>query len=119
LRGFSKDQYRKLVHRYGSNIDRIFEIATTYDPSNKFGLTLDLYVQIVYSLEEEMTVKPVDFFIRRTGALLFNIEWVFEWKEAIIDFMEEALGWTLEEKTRFTEELETALQEAKHPIPMN
>ncbi|QIZ10799.1 glycerol-3-phosphate dehydrogenase/oxidase [Priestia megaterium] len=117
LRGFSKDQYRKLVHRYGSNIDRIFEIAKTYDPNNKFGLPLEVYVQIVYSLEEEMAVKPVDFFIRRTGALFFDIQWVHEWKEAIIGFMEDALGWTLEEKAAFKDELETALKDVIHPKP--
>ncbi|MFP5115804.1 glycerol-3-phosphate dehydrogenase/oxidase [Bacillaceae bacterium C204] len=115
LRGFSREHYLKLVHRYGSNIDRIFEIAKTYDPNNKFGLPLEVYAQIVYSLEDEMTVKPVDFFIRRTGALFFDIQWVVEWKEAVIDFMEDVLGWTLEEKTRFTEELETALKDAIHP----
>lgn len=117
LRGFSKEQYRKLVHRYGSNINRIFEMANKYDPTNKFGLPLEVYVQIVYSLEEEMTVKPVDFFIRRTGALFFDIHWVEEWKDAIINYMEDALGWTVEEKTRFKEELETALTDAIHPIP--
>lgn len=117
LRGFTKEQYRKLVHRYGSNIDRIFDIAKRYDPNNKFGLPLEVFVQIVYSLEDEMTVKPVDFFIRRTGALFFDIHWVVEWKDAILDYMEDALGWTVEEKTRFKEELEAALKDAIHPIP--
>lgn len=112
LRGFTKDQYRNLVHRYGSNIDRIFDIAKTYDPNNKFGLPLEVFVQIVYSLEDEMTVTPIDFFIRRTGALFFDIQWVVEWEEAIIDFMEDTLGWTMEERTRFKEELETALKDA-------
>jgi len=117
LRGFTKEQYRKLVHRYGSNIDRIFDIAKRYDPNNKFGLPLEVFVQIVYSLEDEMTVKPVDFFIRRTGALFFDIHWVVEWKDAILDYMEDGLGWTVEEKTRFKEELEAALKDAIHPIP--
>ncbi|WP_051633526.1 glycerol-3-phosphate dehydrogenase/oxidase [Bacillus sp. UNC41MFS5] len=115
LRGFTKDQYRKLVHRYGSNIDRIFDIANRFDPNNKFGLPFEVFVQIVYSLEDEMTVKPVDFFIRRTGALFFDIQWVVEWEEAIIGFMEDALGWTMEERTRFKEELETALKGAINP----
>ncbi|WML28463.1 glycerol-3-phosphate dehydrogenase/oxidase [Neobacillus sp. OS1-33] len=117
LLGFSKDQYRKLVHRYGSNIDRIFGIAKTYEPNNKYGLPQEIYVQIVYSLEEEMIVKPVDFFIRRTGALFFDIKWVYEWKEAIIGFMNDALEWTNEEKVIYREELETILNDAIHPDP--
>ncbi len=115
IRGFTKEQYRKLVHRYGSNIDRIFNIAKTYDPNNKFGLPLEVFVQIVYSLEDEMTVTPIDFFIRRTGALFFDIQWAVKWEEAIIDFMEDTLGWTMEERTRFKEELETALKDAVDP----
>jgi glycerol-3-phosphate dehydrogenase len=113
--GFSKDQYQKLIHRYGSNIDRILDIAKTYDPNNKYGLSLVVYVQIVYALEEEMTVKPVDFFIRRTGALFFDIQWVYEWKQAIIELMVDALEWSEEEKNRYQEELEIELREAVHP----
>jgi hypothetical protein len=38
----------------------------------------------LYSIEHEMAVKPVDFFIRRTGALFFDIAFVQRWKEAAI-----------------------------------
>ncbi|WP_312469795.1 glycerol-3-phosphate dehydrogenase/oxidase [Neobacillus sp.] len=115
LCGFAKDEYQKLVHRYGSNIDVIFEKAKTYDQNNKFGLPLEVYVQIVYALEEEMTVKPVDFFIRRTGALFFDIQWVHEWKQAVIEIMAEILGWTEEEKDTCQDELETHLKDATIP----
>jgi glycerol-3-phosphate dehydrogenase len=64
-----------------------------------------------------MIVKPVDFFIRRTGALFFDIKWVYEWKEAIIGFMNDALEWTNEEKAIYREELETILNDAIHPDP--
>nr|WP_106785156.1 glycerol-3-phosphate dehydrogenase/oxidase [Lysinibacillus timonensis] len=114
-RGLSKESYKKLAQRYGSNINRIFEIAKTYDSSNQYGLPLEIYVQIVYALEGEMTAKPVDFFIRRTGALFFNIQWVHEWKRAIIDLMADTLQWTMEEKNQYEEELEAELEDAVHP----
>jgi glycerol-3-phosphate dehydrogenase len=114
LIGFSPEQYLKLVKRYGSNIERIFDIAKTYDPSNKYGLPLDVYVQIMYGIEEEMTVKPVDFFIRRTGALLFDIKWVYEWKQSILEIMADSFGWTEEEKNTAKKELETQLN-TKNP----
>ncbi|WP_066069322.1 glycerol-3-phosphate dehydrogenase/oxidase [Neobacillus soli] len=115
LCGLTLGQYQRLVHRYGSNIERIFEIAKTFDRSNKYGLPLEVYVQIIYGLEEEMIVKPVDFFIRRTGALFFNIHWVHEWKQAVMELMEDVLGWTSEEKRIYQEELERELRDAVHP----
>jgi glycerol-3-phosphate dehydrogenase len=114
--GFSHQQYEKLVRVYGSNITKIIELAKGYNPKNQYGLPLDIYVQIVYSIQEEMSVKPVDFFIRRTGALFFHIEWVETWSEAIIQFMSDYCKWTNEQKTRYTEELKLQLHEAVTPV---
>jgi glycerol-3-phosphate dehydrogenase len=113
--GFSHEQYQKLVHRYGSNIDRIFEIAKTYEQNNKFGLPLEVYVQIAYAIEQEMAVKPADFFVRRTGTLLFDIQWVREWKQAVIEYMAETLGWTEAEKNLNIQELDMHLEDAVQP----
>jgi glycerol-3-phosphate dehydrogenase len=114
--GFSKEQYEKLVRLYGSNIDKIFDIALTYESNNKYGLPLDVYVQIAYALQEEMAVKPVDFFIRRTGALFFNIHWVHKWKRAVIEYMADVLEWTQEEKQSYLQELNIELRDAVQPF---
>ncbi|WML57701.1 FAD-dependent oxidoreductase [Neobacillus sp. PS2-9] len=114
--GFTKEQYLQLVLRYGSNIHRFFEIAKDYDSNNKFGLPLDIFVQLRYSMEEEMAVTPVDFFIRRTGALYFNIQWVKQWKQAVMDMMAEYLEWTGEEKANYQNKLEIQLNDAVNPI---
>lgn len=114
--GLSGREYQKLIHRYGTNIERIFAIAKNHDPKNKYGLPLEVYVQIVYALEEEMAVKPADFFIRRTGALFFNIKWVHEWKHAVIELMADVLGWEEDVKNSYREELDKQLQAAVHPI---
>ncbi|MDR6125150.1 glycerol-3-phosphate dehydrogenase [Bacillus sp. SLBN-46] len=113
--GFTKEQYLQQIHRYGSNIHRIFEIAKDYDSNNTYGLPLDVYVELLYSMEEEMAVTPVDFFIRRTGALYFNIQWVQQWKQAVIDTMAEYLEWTGEEKANYQDELEIQLNDAVNP----
>jgi glycerol-3-phosphate dehydrogenase len=105
--GFSQEQYFKLVKRYGTNISRIVEIAKRFQPINRYGLPLDVYVQIVYGIEEEMVVRPADFFIRRTGACVFDIPWAAKWKDAVIEFMADTFGWTEEEKSRYKEEIET------------
>lgn len=107
--GFSQEQYLKLVKRYGTNVRRIFEIAKRFQSINNYGLPLDVYVQIVYGIEEEMVVRPADFFIRRTGTLLFDIHWAQKWKDAVTEFMADIFGWMEEEKSRYKEELETKL----------
>lgn len=59
-----------------------------------------------------MAVKPVDYFIRRTGALLFDIDAVRREKEAVIAFMARHLGWTEEERDMYQKELDKELQRA-------
>lgn len=116
-RGFSKEQAEKLVRKYGSNIDRLYELASIHGKNGSdFGLPLDVLAMIVYAIEEEMTVKPIDFFNRRTGALLFNISWVHEFKTTVIAFMEQYLHWSEEETRQYREELEKRLLEAVVPV---
>ncbi|EPY09133.1 glycerol-3-phosphate dehydrogenase, aerobic, partial [Paenibacillus alvei TS-15] len=69
----------------------------------------------VYAIEEEMTLKPVDFFIRRTGALFFNIQWVRDWKQPVIAYMASAFGWTEEQRNQYAAELDIALHQAVVP----
>jgi glycerol-3-phosphate dehydrogenase len=110
--GFSRAEYENLVQFYGSNIVKVMELAKGYQDDQHYGLPLDLYVQLVYSLKEEMTVKPVDYFIRRTGALYFNIDWVRKWSEAVIAFMADKCEWTTEQQNQYKEELNRQIQEA-------
>lgn len=110
--GLTNKQFDKLVHRYGSNITRIFQIAEHYDPANKYALPLEVYVEIMYALTEEMIIKPVDFFIRRTGALYFDIEWVHKWKSSVLELMADILGWSEKEKAAYLCELDQVLSDA-------
>ena len=75
-------------------------------------LSPEVYAQLMYAIENEMTVKPVDFFIRRTGSLYFNIQWVRKWKEPVINYMGELFNWDDETKRQYAEELEQAINEA-------
>jgi glycerol-3-phosphate dehydrogenase len=70
---------------------------------------------IVYAIEEEMAATPSDFFIRRSGALFFHIDWVRKWREPVIDYMAARLHWTDEEKEKHTKGLEQRIQEATVP----
>lgn len=76
------------------------------------SLPLEVEVPLQYALAEEMAVTPGDFFIRRTGALLFDIAWVQRWKEPVIRYMAKACGWGPETEDRYRQELERELREA-------
>lgn len=115
-RGLDAGLAERWARHYGSNVDRLFDIAKRYrEKEQASGLPLEVLVPLVYAIEEEMTVKPVDFFIRRTGALFFNIQWVREWKEPVIEYMASAFGWTAEQRAEYTEELDVALHQAVVP----
>lgn len=115
--GFTQEQAERLVGRYGSNIDRLYTLAARNgEQAAALQLPLDVLTMLEYAIEDEMTVKPVDFFIRRTGALLFDMAWVQQHKASVIAYMAEKLGWSGELKRQYTEELEMHLHDAVIPI---
>ena len=63
-----------LTSKYGSNVDKLFAIAQL--TNKRFKYAIKLYVQLVYSVQNEMVYKPTDFLIRRTGKLYFDINTV-------------------------------------------
>ncbi|MGI8315542.1 glycerol-3-phosphate dehydrogenase/oxidase [Halobacillus mangrovi] len=115
--GLSHEEADKLVRLYGSNVDAVFHIyKSRKQDAEKEGIDPIVFAQLVYGLEAELTYKPVDFFIRRTAALFFNIHWVHEHKESVIDFMAKELNYTEIQKSDYTEELELLLKEAVQPV---
>lgn len=124
-RGIPQDLAAKWAARYGSNVDRLLAIAddavTAGVPADTAGgggaqLPLEVAVPLRYALEAEMAMTPVDFFVRRTGALLFDIAWVRRWKVPVLDEMAQYFDWPEDVKRRRAEELEQALTEAVFPI---
>ncbi|MFS0881758.1 glycerol-3-phosphate dehydrogenase/oxidase [Metabacillus niabensis] len=115
--GLTYTEAEKLVKRYGSNVDKVFKYSKSYfEHSVKEELPLYLYLQLAYSINEEMTAKPIDFFNRRTGALLFDIHWTKEWKDKVVAFMATELKWTEEQKANCQKELEQHIKDAATAI---
>jgi len=103
---------RNLVATYGRQADMILEqyerIENHYDDKEEALLV----AEIQYCLENEMTVTVLDFVVRRTGRLLFDIESVRKYADTIIETMSKAHQWTdLQDRTE-KEALETAIWEA-------
>ncbi|XQY91384.1 glycerol-3-phosphate dehydrogenase/oxidase [Metabacillus sp. HB246100] len=115
--GFTAEEGRKLAAMYGSNVEKLFEYGKQYDKEDS-KLSRVVFAQLMYSIENEMVSKPVDFFIRRTGALFFHIDFVREWKEIVIDEMAEKLSWTPEQKQEYTGQLEKEIEDAVVPVDL-
>src|SRR5690625_7724160 len=71
--------------------------------------------ELIYAIEYELAYTPSDFFIRRTSALFFNIDWVREHKQTVIDYMSDAFQWTDEQRKYYELELNESLHEAANP----
>jgi glycerol-3-phosphate dehydrogenase len=120
--GLSEEAARRLLEKYGSNAEQLFQIIKNKpEEAKKFKLPLTLYAQIVYAVEHEMCVTPSDFFIRRTSDLYFNIDWVKNWKNEVVTFMSVYLGWSEATKKSYQQDLEKRIMEISDPksdIPM-
>ncbi|WP_411748244.1 glycerol-3-phosphate dehydrogenase/oxidase, partial [Psychrobacillus psychrotolerans] len=109
--GLSRIEGRKLAKMYGTNVDKVFQNAQILStiPST---LPLSLIAQIYYAVHEEMAYSPVDFLVRRTGMLYFDIQHFKEYKEEVVKVMEQLLHYSKEETTAFNKQLEILYTEA-------
>lgn len=111
--GLSIEEAEDLVSRYGSNVNYLFDIVKVgLNEAEEYKLPVTLYAKLQYALTHEMAVTPVDFFLRRTGAVLFNIQLVKEYKDHVIQYMEDYFNWNTNTTDRYKKELEDALKQA-------
>ncbi|KOP67557.1 glycerol-3-phosphate dehydrogenase [Bacillus sp. FJAT-18019] len=118
--GAAQGVERKLAEQwarmYGSNISVLFRMAKEgSNQAEASALPVAVLVPLMYAIEQEMASKPVDFFIRRTGSLLFDIEWTRKWKQPVIDYMAAELSWSDVQKAEYTRELDEELASATQP----
>lgn len=109
--GISKPVAERLVKRYGSNVDFLFGLYEKMSQIEKIDRIF--LTELNYAIEYEAVIKPVDFFIRRTGMLFFNVDEVENYKESVMDFMAKKLSWSNEQKLTFAIELDEEIFRAK------
>lgn len=115
--GLEKETAESLVRRYGSNVDKVFEIYQSEKETAKAeNVDPVVFAMLRYAIDYELTYKPVDFFVRRTGALFFNIHWVEKYKDEVIAYMAKIFNWSKEQTEKYTKELEQLMYEATHPV---
>ncbi|WP_173915652.1 glycerol-3-phosphate dehydrogenase/oxidase [Halobacillus sp. Marseille-Q1614] len=115
--GLTVEKAGALVDLYGANVDTLYQLYKDHK-EDVAAADIDplVFAQLRLALDFEMIFKPVDFFVRRTSALFFNIHWVHEHKEPVIEYMAKELKWTDKQKQQYTDELDLLLDEAVNPV---
>ncbi|WP_040207359.1 glycerol-3-phosphate dehydrogenase/oxidase [Neobacillus jeddahensis] len=115
--GLSTDAAEQLVKIYGSNSDKVFELLkVNMADAQKYQLPLVLFAKLLYAIEQEMIATPIDFFNRRTGAILFDIETVKNLKNQVVAYLADRFNWSEQEKNKYGVSVEGALQAAVIPM---
>ncbi|RDW16552.1 glycerol-3-phosphate dehydrogenase [Oceanobacillus arenosus] len=115
--GLDEATASEFVATYGSNVDILFDIyQSRKEEAVKENIDPAVFAKLIYAMEYEAAYKPVDFFIRRTGALFFDIHWVRTNKENVIQYMAKILQWNEEQRVRYVSELEQLMHEAVTPV---
>lgn len=117
--GLSFKEAKEMAHTYGSNVGEVFELIKKHQQiAEKFGLPLEVFGKLEYSIREERIATPVDFFLRRTGTVLFDIHWALTWKDKVVNYMTNVFGWKTEKKQLYIDDLEREIRNAQIPIDL-
>ncbi len=112
--GLSLADATKLTDTYGSNVGWIFELyGENRNLAEEEGINPVVLAMLLYAMTYEMTMTPVDFFTRRTGATIFDVDWVAEHQQSVINFMTNVFSWDDATKTAYGRELMEANQPVK------
>ena len=114
--GVERNLAEHWARMYGSNAGELYRLAAEKtSEAERYRLPISVYAPLLYAVRCEMAAKPTDFFIRRTGSMLFDIDWTRKWKEPVIQCMASLLGWTYDQKEAYTLELEREMADAAGP----
>lgn len=93
-----------IIHRFGSNVDKVLDKMEQLK-TEQSTLPLLLRAQLHYSIEEEMCVAPSDFFVRRIGAMYFDMDTVKNYEAELLIYMQKIFAWDPQLTSKFDAEL--------------
>lgn len=109
-KGLDQTDAEYLADLYGTNVTKIFEKVDTFTAFP--GLSLRESLSLDYAMNQEMTLTPADFLVRRTNHLLFMRDSLDQIKEPVIEAMANRFDWSGEEKNHYSMELNKAIDES-------
>jgi len=107
--GFTKYEAWYLVTTYGKQAETILELYSKIkgnDPQENM-----IRAEVQFAIAYEKALNPLDFFIRRTGRLYFDIESVRQYKEPVFEEFQKAYNYSKEAMAAFSTELDAQLKE--------
>jgi glycerol-3-phosphate dehydrogenase len=114
--GLTEADAERLTRHYGSNVSHIYQLIEQHaSEAEQYELPKDVIGALIYTIQEEMTCTLEDFFVRRTGALYFDINWVRQWKDRVMTYMADKLQWSQQEQENHHKRLEELLHDAVIP----
>ena len=107
--GFAKYDAWYLVTTYGKQTESILELYAKIKGDKSKERMIRAEAQ--FAIAHEMALNPLDFFIRRTGRLYFDIDSVRQYKEAVFEEFQKAYDYSEEELEAFSQELDAEIKE--------
>jgi len=107
--GFTEYDAWFLVTNYGKQTETILETYTTLNDENKAVRMAK--AELHYGIDFEMVQDPMDFFIRRTGRLYFNIESVRELLDPIMKELQSVFKYTDATLAKYKETMLAEIEE--------
>nr|WP_299072035.1 glycerol-3-phosphate dehydrogenase/oxidase [uncultured Allomuricauda sp.] len=106
--GFSEYDAWYLVTNYGKQTEAILENYAAL--RNKDVYLRMLRAEAQFAIAHEMVLNPMDFFIRRTGRLYFDIDSIRNYMEPIQEEFKKAFGYDTGQLEFFKEKMEEELE---------
>ena len=106
--GFSKYDAWYLVTNYGKQTETILQTYSSF--KNKEAHLRMLRAELQFGIANEMVLNPMDFFIRRTGRLYFDIESIRSYLKPLLEDFKKAFGYGEEQLLEFKEKMEEELE---------
>ena len=107
--GFTKYDAWYLVTTYGKQTESILELYAKIKGDKSMERMIRAEAQ--FAIAHEMALNPLDFFIRRTGRLYFDIDSVRKYKKPIFEEFQKAYNYSAKEMETFSTELDAELKE--------
>lgn len=111
---YSVSAIEQLFGKYGSETEKIVNLAYEIYNENRAVEQPLKEAELVYSIQEEHTVKPEDFYIRRTGMLYFDRIHVEETHRLLASSWEKKAGYDTITVQKFESDFQKAFSGVLH-----
>ncbi|WP_125761954.1 glycerol-3-phosphate dehydrogenase/oxidase [Companilactobacillus hulinensis] len=103
-----REDAEKLVQRYGSNVVDVYDLIP--DEDFKDNLPRIDWAMLQYGLKAEMVEHPIDYLLRRSSQMLFDINHMKAIEDEVINYMSSYYDWSEETKQTMTDEVNEKLK---------